>query len=122
MRRAITFRLHLQISRSTYSTKRTGGLPNVEMAKKTHMSPAACRSEIAQNFKIWCIEKIKAMLNPAEPSGLEATVIVGVIFNRSTKDSFAEFEAAIKKIAMIEECYLVAGDVDYFFKLESENY
>ncbi|MFA6036800.1 MAG: Lrp/AsnC family transcriptional regulator [Legionellales bacterium] len=100
--------------------QKDGRATNVEIAKKTHMSPAACHTRLHKILKSGIVQKIKAILNPAA-LGLEATVIVGVILDRSTKDSFSEFEAAIKKISIIEECYLVAGDVDYFFKIRVKN-
>jgi Lrp/AsnC family leucine-responsive transcriptional regulator len=100
--------------------QQNGRATNVEIAKKTHISPAACHSRLHRILNLGVVKKIKAILNP-EALGLEATVIVGVVLDRSTKDSFNDFEAAIKKLAVIEECYLVAGDVDYYFKLRVKN-
>lgn len=100
--------------------QKNGRATNVEIAKKSHMSPATCHARLQRIFKLGVIDKIKAILSPAA-LGLEATVMVGVVLDRSTKESFSDFEAAIKKLALIEECYLVAGDVDYFFKLRVKN-
>ena len=46
-----------------------------------------------------------------------ALVIVGVVLDRSTPDSFATFEAAAKKLKVVLDCHLVAGDFDYFLKI-----
>lgn len=100
--------------------QKNGRATNLEIAKKSYISPAACHTRLRRILKLGVIDKIKAILNPAA-LGLEATVIVGVVLDRSTKDSFSDFEAAIKKLAVIEECYLVAGDVDYYFKLRVKN-
>lgn len=43
--------------------------------------------------------------------------MVGVVLDRSTPDSFASFEAAIKKLKFVIDCHLVAGDFDYFLKI-----
>jgi Lrp/AsnC family leucine-responsive transcriptional regulator len=39
------------------------------------------------------------------------------VLDRSTPDSFAAFEAAARALPHVLECWLVAGDVDYFMKL-----
>lgn len=46
-----------------------------------------------------------------------ALVIVGVVLDRSTPESFAAFEAAIAGLDFILDCHLVAGDFDYFLKI-----
>lgn len=46
-----------------------------------------------------------------------ALVMVGVVLDRSTPDSFAEFEAAVAKLTFVLDCHLVAGDFDYFLKI-----
>ena len=42
---------------------------------------------------------------------------MGVVLDRSTPESFAEFEVAIKKLDVVLDCHLVAGDFDYFVKI-----
>ena len=44
-------------------------------------------------------------------------VVVGVVLDRSTPESFAAFEAAIRKLPAVLDCHLVAGDFDYFLKI-----
>ena len=44
-------------------------------------------------------------------------VLVGVMLDQSTPDSFSAFEEAIKKLSFVLDCYLVAGDFDYFLKI-----
>jgi Lrp/AsnC family leucine-responsive transcriptional regulator len=43
--------------------------------------------------------------------------MVGVVLDRSTPESFAELEAAIRRLAFVLDCHLVAGDFDYFLKI-----
>jgi Lrp/AsnC family transcriptional regulator, leucine-responsive regulatory protein len=40
-----------------------------------------------------------------------------VVLDRSTPQSFAEFEAAAARLPFILDCHLVAGDFDYFLKI-----
>jgi Lrp/AsnC family leucine-responsive transcriptional regulator len=44
-------------------------------------------------------------------------VVVGVVLNRSTPESFALFENAITPLPFVLDCHLVAGDFDYFLKI-----
>lgn len=44
-------------------------------------------------------------------------MIVAVVLDRSTPDSFGAFEAAVAKLPFILECHLVAGDFDYFLNV-----
>ena len=42
---------------------------------------------------------------------------VGVVLDRSTRESFADFEKAVAKLKFVLDCHLVAGDFDYFLKI-----
>ena len=37
--------------------------------------------------------------------------------DRSTPESFADFEKAVAKLKFVLDCHLVAGDFDYFLKI-----
>ena len=49
--------------------------------------------------------------------GKGALVMVGVVLDRSTPESFAAFEQAAAKLKFVLDCHLVAGDFDYFLKI-----
>src|SRR3546814_12144739 len=44
-----------------------------------------------------------------------------MVLERSTPESCEAFEAAVRKIPMILDCHLVAGDFDYFLKIRVDN-
>ena len=62
------------------------------------------------------ISGFRAMINPAAVDR-GSLVMVGVVLDRSTPESFAAFETAIKKLTFVLDCHLVAGDFDYFLKV-----
>jgi Lrp/AsnC family transcriptional regulator, leucine-responsive regulatory protein len=93
-----------------------GRIPNAELAEKIGISKTACWNHTKRLMDEGYIRDIKASLN-AEKLGLSVVVIVGVVLDRSTPDSFAEFEKAIKKIPAILECWLIAGEFDYWLKI-----
>src|SRR6476620_6054904 len=49
--------------------------------------------------------------------GLGALVMVGVVLDRSTPESFAAFEGAVLEMKEVLDCNLVAGDFDYLLKI-----
>jgi Lrp/AsnC family leucine-responsive transcriptional regulator len=59
---------------------------------------------------------VRAEVDP-QRVGRGALVMVGVVLDRSTKESFAAFELAAKKLSFVLDCHLVAGDFDYFLKI-----
>ena len=54
---------------------------------------------------------------PIAHVGKGALVMVGVVLDRSTPESFAAFERAIAQLKFVLDCHLVAGDFDYFLKI-----
>ena len=47
--------------------------------------------------------------------------VVGVVLDRSTPTSFAEFEQAARKVPGCLECHLVAGEFDYFLIVRTKD-
>jgi DNA-binding Lrp family transcriptional regulator len=41
-------------------------------------------------------------------------MMIGVVLDRSTPDSFAEFEKAVTKVSGCMECHVITGEFDYF--------
>ena len=97
-----------------------GRMSNAELAEKINTSPATCYRRTQRLFDDNIIHEIRAHINP---SAVErgALVMVGVILERSTPDSFIEFENAIVQFPFVLECYCVAGDFDYLLKIRTRD-
>lgn len=93
-----------------------GRLTNAELAKRINASPATCHRRTQRLFDEGYIQAVRASIAPAKVDR-GALVLVGVVLDRSTPESFAAFEAAIKKLDVVLDCHLVAGDFDYFVKI-----
>lgn len=93
-----------------------GRLTNADLAESVHASPATCHRRTQRLFDEGVIKSVRAHIAP-EKVNRETLVIVGVVLDRSTPESFAEFETAIRKLDFVLDCYLVAGDFDYFLKI-----
>ena len=96
--------------------QRDGRLANADLAKLVDVSAATCHRRTQRLFEEGYIRAVRAMLAP-ERVRRGALVMVGVVLDRSTPQSFADFEAAIAKLPFILDCHLVAGDFDYFLKI-----
>lgn len=93
-----------------------GRLTNAELATQVNVSPATCHRRTQRLFDEGYVRSVRAEIEPARVER-GALVVVGVVLDRSTPESFGAFEAAITKLPFVLDCHLVAGDFDYFLKI-----
>jgi len=93
-----------------------GRLTNAELAEAVNVSPATCHRRTQALFKDGHIARVMGHVNPASVD-LGTLVMVGVVLDRSTPDSFAAFEQAVNGMSELLDCHLVAGDFDYLLKI-----
>ncbi|WP_199231498.1 Lrp/AsnC family transcriptional regulator [Azospirillum sp. TSO35-2] len=96
--------------------QRDGRMTNADVAEAVHVSPATCHRRIQRLFEEGYIRSVRAEIAPAKVDR-GTLVMVGVELDRSTPESFAEFEKAIRKLPFVLDCHLVAGDFDFFLKI-----
>ncbi|WP_075220815.1 Lrp/AsnC family transcriptional regulator [Acuticoccus yangtzensis] len=106
-------RIDLKILRLLQSE---GRLTNAELAQRVSVSAATCHRRTQRLFEEGFITGVRAEIAPTAV-GLGALVMVGVVLDRSTPESFAEFEAAVLAMKEVLDCNLVAGDFDYLLKI-----
>jgi DNA-binding Lrp family transcriptional regulator len=85
-----------------------------------HLSPPACLRRVERLEATGFIRGIVALL---EPAALEAgtLVVIGVVLDRSTPESFAAFERAAQKVSGCLECHVVTGEFDYFMIVRTKD-
>lgn len=93
-----------------------GRLSNAELAQMVNVSAATCHRRTQRLFDDGYIQRVSAVISPQKVDR-GALVMVGVVLDRSTPESFSAFEQAVKKLRFILDCHLVAGDFDYFLKI-----
>lgn len=93
-----------------------GRMSNADLARRLHMSPAACHRRTQRLFAAGYIERVAAHV-AATKVERGTLALVGVVLDRSTPESFSAFESAIKALPFVLDCHLVAGDFDYFLKI-----
>ncbi|MQB44807.1 winged helix-turn-helix transcriptional regulator [Rhizobium sp. ICMP 5592] len=96
--------------------QKNGRLSNAELSQLVDVSPATCHRRTQRLFEEGYIKTVRAMIEP-QKVGRGALVMVGVVLDRSTPESFGAFEKAVAKLSFVLDCNLVAGDFDYFLKI-----
>ena len=100
--------------------QRDASLSNVALAAKVSLSAPACLRRVGRLKRMGVITGIVALLNPrALDAGM--LMIIGVVLDRSTPDSFANFEKAAVKVSGCMECHVVTGEFDYFMLLRTKD-
>ena len=93
-----------------------GRLANADLARQVSISPATCHRRVQRLVDAGYITGFRAEIAP-DKVGLATLVMVGVVLDRSTPESFAAFEAAIQDLPFVLDCHLTAGDFDYLLKI-----
>ncbi len=106
-------RIDLRILRALQAE---GRLTNAELAVRVNVSAATCHRRTQRLFEEGFISGVRAEIAPVAV-GLGALVMVGVVLDRSTPESFAAFEKAVLELKEVLDCNLVAGDFDYLLKI-----
>ncbi|PLP99130.1 Lrp/AsnC family transcriptional regulator [Cupriavidus pauculus] len=95
-------------------------ISNVALAAKVSLSPPACLRRVERLKEMGLIRGIVALLDPkALDAGM--LVMIGVVLDRSTPESFAQFETAAQKVSGCMECHVVTGEFDYFMLVRTRD-
>jgi Lrp/AsnC family leucine-responsive transcriptional regulator len=106
-------RIDLKILRNL---QKDGRISNAELAQAVGVSAATCHRRTQRLYEEGYVTQVRAMIDPSKIHR-GALVMVGVVLDRSTPESFAAFEKAAAKLKFVLDCHLVAGDFDYFLKI-----
>ncbi|MCW5658998.1 MAG: Lrp/AsnC family transcriptional regulator [Burkholderiaceae bacterium] len=100
--------------------QRDASISNVALAGKVNLSPPACLRRVDRLKQLGLIRQIVALL---DPGALDAgtLVLIGVVLDRSTPESFAAFEKAVQKVPNCMECHVVTGEFDYFMLVRTKD-
>jgi DNA-binding Lrp family transcriptional regulator len=100
--------------------QRDASISNVALAGKVNLSAAACLRRVERLKQSGLISGVVAIL---DPQALDASmlVLIGVILDRSTPESFGDFEKAAAKVTGCMELHVVAGEFDYFMLVRTRD-
>ncbi|NDL63311.1 Lrp/AsnC family transcriptional regulator [Acerihabitans arboris] len=95
-------------------------ISNVALAEKVNLSPPACLRRVERLRQVGLIRHYVALLNPVALN-VGMVVLIGVVLDRSTPQSFMDFEDAVQKISGCMECHVVTGEFDYILMIRTRD-
>ena len=100
--------------------QRDASISNVALAAKVNLSAPACLRRVERLKELGLIRGVVALLDTkALDAGM--LVMIGVVLDRSTPESFADFEKAAQKVSGCMECHVVTGEFDYFMLVRTKD-
>jgi DNA-binding Lrp family transcriptional regulator len=100
--------------------QRDAAISNVALAEKVSLSAPACLRRVERLRRLGFISRTVALLNPRLLNA-NMLVLIGVVLDRSTPDSFSDFEKMVTKVSGCLECHVVAGEFDYFMLVRTRD-
>lgn len=97
-----------------------GRLSITELAEKIGLSKTPTQARLKRLLTSGTIEGFRAVLNPAH-LGLEHVAFVEVKLSDTREDALQKFNAAVKRLAEVEECHMIAGAFDYLLKVRTHD-
>jgi Lrp/AsnC family leucine-responsive transcriptional regulator len=95
--------------------QRDGRITNQELARRCHLSPAACFERVKRLRERGVITGYAALLDPAKLDRA-LLIFVEVHLDRTTEETFERFANHVRRSPEILECHMVAGGFDYLIK------
>ena len=100
--------------------QRDASVSNVALAAKVNLSAPACLRRVERLKELGLIKGVVALLNP-HLLDVGMLVLLGVVLDRSTPESFADFEKAAQTVSGCMECHVVTGEFDYFMLVRTRD-
>ncbi len=100
--------------------QRDASVSNVGLAVKVNLSAPACLRRVERLKSTGFIKGVVALLDAAALD-CGRLVMIGVVLDRSTPESFAAFEKAVQKVSGCIECHVVTGEFDYFMLVRTRD-
>ena len=95
-------------------------IPISELAERVGLSKTPVAQRVRQMEEIGLITGYRAILSPLK-LGLTHVTYVEVKMSDTRQVALDRFNAGVRLIAEIEECYMIAGGFDYLLKVRSRD-
>lgn len=95
-------------------------IPVTELARKVGLSKTPVALRIRQLEEAGLITGYRAILSPVR-LGLTHVTYVEVRMTDTRQKALEAFNAAVRAIPEVEECYMIAGGFDYLLKVRSRD-
>ena len=95
-------------------------IPIAELSRRVGLSKTPVALRIRAMEEMGLITGYRAMLSPIR-LGLIHVTYVEVKLNDTRQKALEQFNAAVREIPEVEECYMIAGGFDYLLKVRSRD-
>jgi Lrp/AsnC family leucine-responsive transcriptional regulator len=99
---------------------RDGRLAITDLADRVGLSKSPCQVRVKRLQAEGYILGFRAVLNPVKLNR-DHVAFAEVKLTDTTEKALSAFNAAVRKVAEIEECHMIAGSFDYLLKIRTEN-
>ncbi|MBU6448918.1 MAG: Lrp/AsnC family transcriptional regulator [Rhodospirillales bacterium] len=93
-----------------------GRLSNIELAEKVNLSPSACLRRLHLLLQSDIVAGTHLVLDQ-KAAGFPGTAYVFITLEGQDRKLLDGFEARVKLIPQVQECYLLAGQADYLLRV-----
>ena len=100
--------------------QRDGRISFTDLGKQVGLTTTPCIERVRKLERAGYIKGYSARLS-AQQLDAGLVVFVQVSLDRSSKQAFEGFRAAIQKLEPVQECYLVTGSFDFLVKARVRN-
>jgi Lrp/AsnC family leucine-responsive transcriptional regulator len=98
--------------------RQNGRATFTEIAEKVGLSKTPCQQRVRRLIERGVITGFRAIVDPAK-LGLTHVAFVEVKLSDTREAALGEFNIAVRRIAEIEECHMIASRFDYLLKVRT---
>jgi len=97
-----------------------GRITLAELGRRVGLTTTPCTERVKRLEKEGYIKGYSAIVDPEKlDAGL--IIFVQIKFDRTSKSNFTQFQAAVRQLEQVQECYLISGAFDYLLKARVAN-
>ncbi len=96
--------------------QRDGRISNVQLAALVNLSESACLRRVRALEDDGFIDRYAALVSQTK-AGLSGNIFVHIGLQREEQSELDAFEAAVRNIPEVMECYLMTGEFDYLLRV-----
>ena len=99
-----------------HELQQDGRLTNAALAERVSLSESACLRRVRALETSGLIRGYVGLVDQTQ-AGYPDNVFVRITLVSQQQTDLAEFEAAVKRVPEVMECYLMSGDADYLLRV-----
>ena len=93
-----------------------GRLSNANLAQRVNLSESACLRRVRLLEESGMLRGYVGLVDQSN-AGFPDNVFVRITLHSQQQDDLAEFEAEVRQLPEVMECYLMSGDADYLLRV-----